>query len=200
MTGPEHEPLSSPEAAGSTEVDPARPAPRIYVASLSDYNAGRLHGEWIDASQEFEDIERAVKHMLARSPTPGAEEYAIHDHEGFGPLNIDEYLPLRAVARLAIGIAQHGAAFAAWAHGLDSVHLTDDYLDRFEEFYVGTFDSMLEFAQEQLDSWGIDFEEIGPEPLRPYIRFDLTAYARDLSYDHRIQTDPEGQVHVFNVE
>ena len=32
------------------------PSPRIYVASLSDYNAGRLHGVWIDAAEELDEI------------------------------------------------------------------------------------------------------------------------------------------------
>ena len=42
--------------------------PRIYVASLADYNEGRLHGAWIDAAQDEEELERCVKEMLARSP------------------------------------------------------------------------------------------------------------------------------------
>jgi hypothetical protein len=31
--------------------------PRIYVASLSDYNNGVLHGRWIDASSDPEDMQ-----------------------------------------------------------------------------------------------------------------------------------------------
>jgi antirestriction protein len=199
MTGPEQDPSQNPERIGGAEADPIRPSPRIYVASLSDYNAGHLHGEWIDATQELEDLEESVQAMLARSPTPGAEEYAIHDYEGFEPLHIDEYLPLSTVARLAAGIEEHGGAFAAWAHTLDSVHL-GDYLDRFDDFYVGTFESATEFAEHELEAWNIDVGEIGPEPLRPYIRFDMEAYARDLSYEFRMVTDEEGQVHVFGVE
>lgn len=42
--------------------------PRIYVASLSDYNAGTLHGEWIDATQELDDIWAEINAMLAASP------------------------------------------------------------------------------------------------------------------------------------
>lgn len=36
---------------------PNSDGPRIYVASLSDYNAGTLHGKWIDADQSAEDIQ-----------------------------------------------------------------------------------------------------------------------------------------------
>lgn len=42
--------------------------PRIYVASLSDYNAGTLHGRWIDATQDADGIRADVEEMLAASP------------------------------------------------------------------------------------------------------------------------------------
>ena len=61
------------------------PRPQIYLASLADYNAGRLHGTWIDATQEVEELAAAADRMLAGSQIVGAEEYAIHDFEGFGP-------------------------------------------------------------------------------------------------------------------
>lgn len=55
------------------------PGPRIYVASLSDYNAGRLHGSWLDANQPVDQLNDGVQAMLASSTEPLAEEYAIHD-------------------------------------------------------------------------------------------------------------------------
>src|SRR5580704_284540 len=66
-------------------------SPRIYVASLSDYNAGRLHGAWISAAQTAEELSESVQEMLNSSPSPGAEEFAIHDFDGFGPLRLNEY-------------------------------------------------------------------------------------------------------------
>jgi antirestriction protein len=62
--------------------------PAIYVASLNDYNSGILHGAWIDATLPREQIEREIADVLATSPTAlltgePAEEWAIHDHEGF---------------------------------------------------------------------------------------------------------------------
>lgn len=44
--------------------------PRIYVACLASYNAGRLHGAWVDADQDPDDIEREVWAMLRKSPEP----------------------------------------------------------------------------------------------------------------------------------
>jgi len=38
---------------------------RIYVACLSSYNNGKLHGAWIDAYQEPEAITADVQKMLA---------------------------------------------------------------------------------------------------------------------------------------
>lgn len=52
--------------------------PRIYVACLAAYNSGRLHGAWIDASQDVDDIWNELKQVLASSPVPDAEEWAIH--------------------------------------------------------------------------------------------------------------------------
>lgn len=63
---------------------------RIYVASLSDYNAGILHGTWIDFAQltDLDDLRAAIAAMLATSPTaktaPGqpAEEWMM-PHSSF---------------------------------------------------------------------------------------------------------------------
>lgn len=43
---------------------------RIYVASLYDYNAGRLYGVWIDANQPAEAIWEGVQAKLAASSDP----------------------------------------------------------------------------------------------------------------------------------
>ena len=96
-----HETPGSEDENPETEARP-RPVPRIYVASLSDYNDGRLFGRWIDAAVEPEDLARQVDKMLAASPTPGAEEWAIHDYEGFGPLPLSEYERLALVSRRCV--------------------------------------------------------------------------------------------------
>ena len=50
MTNPErhHERMPTNEEPEAHEASP-RDGPRIYVASLSDYNNGTLHGMWIEA-------------------------------------------------------------------------------------------------------------------------------------------------------
>ena len=92
---------------------------RIYVASLMDYNAGILHGVWIDATLDPDEIYEQVKTMLAASPEAAcdfskkwglkAEEWAIHDYEGFGELTVHEYEQFDWVSGIAQLIEDHDA-------------------------------------------------------------------------------------------
>ena len=47
------------------------------------------------------------------SPEPLAEEWAIHDYEGFGSLRLSESESFQTVSAIAAGIAKHGGAFTA---------------------------------------------------------------------------------------
>ncbi|WP_299176170.1 antirestriction protein ArdA [uncultured Brevundimonas sp.] len=110
--------------------------PRIYVACLAAYNQGRLHGEWIDAAQEPWALYDAVRTMLDTSPIAGAEEWAIHDYEGFGSLRIGEHTGFDRISELAAFIAEHGEIGAAlldyYSGSLDEARdaLADRYLER----------------------------------------------------------------------
>lgn len=73
--------------------------PRIYAACLASYNAGSLHGEWIDAT-DADEIREGIENMLSESRQPIAEEWAIHDYENFGGLRLSEYADLDKVAEL----------------------------------------------------------------------------------------------------
>ena len=68
--------------------------PKIYVADLAAYNSGFLHGCWIDANQDLDDIQEQIQNMLRKSPEENAEEYAIHDYEGFGKISISDMFNL----------------------------------------------------------------------------------------------------------
>lgn len=82
--------------------------PRIYAACLAAYNSGRLHGRWIDAIQDPEDIQAEISEMLAASPIPDAEEWAIHDYEGFEGARLEEYSGIEKAHALALFIVEHG--------------------------------------------------------------------------------------------
>jgi antirestriction protein len=189
---PEHGPeqSSTPEALPTDH-------PRIYIASLSDYVAGALHGTWIDARQDADEIWNEVNDMLQRSPSPGAEEIALHDYDGFGPLHLSEYERIETLSTLAQGIEAHGMAFAHLAQLLDRVEW--DELGRFEELYLGTWNSMEEYAEELLQDMGIDVDTIGPEILQPYVRVDLDRFAEDLADDYLVAETDDG-VHLFDRE
>jgi antirestriction protein len=188
---PERPDIGAPENHESLSQD----EPRIYVASLSDYNAGRLLGAWINANQQHEDIQEGINEMLSRSPEPIAEEWAIHDYEGFGPLRIDEYESIEHVAKVARGIVNRGRAYAHWADYLGSSQW--DQLDDFDDHFVGQADSMTEFAEQWLEDMGVDIDSLVAEHLQLYVRFDVEAFARDLSYDFHMAEDDEG-VYVFD--
>ncbi len=166
--------------------------PRIYAACLASYNSGRLHGAWIDCDQDPEDIQAEITAMLAASPTPLAEEYAIHDYEGFEGIKIGEWEDLATLALHARMIEAHGAAWAIYAGNLGTEEPTED---GFTECYQGAHDSREAFAESLTDS-GDMFAGI-PDQIVQY--FDWQSYARDLFmggdfWDER----HNGVIHVFS--
>jgi antirestriction protein len=176
---------STPELPEDHEADLPWPPPRIYVASLSDYNAGILHGTWLTVDTDADELQQRIDAMLAGSPTTKrygdiAEEWAIHDYEGWGPLHLSEFEPLERLTTLASGIGQHGPAFAAW---VDYTGSTDDNLiEQFEDHYQGEFDSLVDYGEQLLDDSGVNLEgiELEPESFRQYLRIDVEAFVHDL--------------------
>lgn len=167
-------------------------SPRIYVASLSDYNAGRLHGVWIDLDETStaDDIQEAVTAMLARSPESIAEEWAIHDYEGFGGIRLSEYESFDRVAALAAGIAEHGDAFAAWIAG-DSGRDPD----KFEDAYQGEYSSREDYAESYYEDC-CDLDKEIPASLRYHI--DWESVARELFMDLDDAPASGGGIYVFD--
>jgi antirestriction protein len=157
--------------------------PRIYVASLSDYNAGRLHGAWLDAGRSAVELQTDIDAMLTASPDLGAEEWAIHDYEGFGAARIDENESVKTVSALAQGIAEHGPAFAALAG-----HVRTDSLaaepERFEQSFLGEWSSLEAFVEEMAADFGLEQElDKLPGSVRAYVNVDYASLARDVEAD-----------------
>src|SRR3546814_13670143 len=71
---------------------------------------------WIDAAQDAWAIYDDVKAMPAASPIAEAEEWSIHDYEGFGNVRISEYAGFAYVSELAAFIAEHGELEIGRAH------------------------------------------------------------------------------------
>jgi antirestriction protein len=164
--------------------------PHIYVACLASYNNGILHGRWIDAFQDADGIRAEVRMMLAASPVPDAEEWAIHDYEGFEGVRLSEWEGFDRVAELAAFLDEHGEL---GAKVLEHVGGTlDEAREMLEDNYCGEYRSLADFAQEITE----ETTEI-PPTLCHYI--DYEAMARDMELGGDVFTVETGfeAVHVF---
>jgi len=165
--------------------------PRIYVACLAAYNNGYLHGAWIDADQDADKIRDAIAAMLARSPIEDAEEYAIHDYEGFEGVTISEYAGIDRVARIAAFIAEHGALGAGL---LEQFSCDMDQAETaLQDYYHGQFASLADYMEE-LTTESVTI----PEALRYYVNWDAMARDAEMGGDLFTIETAHGEVHVFS--
>lgn len=171
--------------------------PRIYVASLADYNAGRLHGCWIDASEPIETVREEIARLLARSPEPIAEEWAIHDYENFGGLRLSEFEDLERVAEVARLIVEHGPVFAQLVNHFGGLCGIDEARQSMEEGYWGAFDRLADYAQELIeDCYASELKRL---PDFICYRIDYEGIGDDLELGGDIVTIAcGGKVHVFD--
>jgi len=184
------------------------PKPRIYVADLAAYNAGYLRGEWLSL-QDFdgaEHLRHAIQALLdqwEKEPLDGLcgpiEEFRIDDHEGIpscliprhGGLDADKvmaYVRLCESKKLGAAMAFIEAEFHRGAP-------PEEWLQEFQERYLGTFSSLEEWARRHLESTGL-FSEV-PKAIERY--FDFEAYARDARLGGDVVVVDKGidEKHVF---
>ena len=165
--------------------------PRIYVACLAAYNNGYLHGAWIDANQDADEIRDEIVAMLARSPIKEAEEYAIHDYEGFEGVNISEYAEIGTVARMAAFIEKHGALGAGlleqFGGDIDQAEFT------LQDGYHGQFPKLADYMEE-LTTESVTI----PDALRYYIDWDAMARDAEMAGEFFTIETAYGEVHVFS--
>lgn len=163
---------------------------RIYVADLAAYNNGKLHGVWINATDDMDDIWNQVNQMLAESPEGFAEEYAIHDYEGFEGYALGEYEGLEAAHKIACFIEEYpdfgGELLNNFGGDLEEAKTAA------EENYCGCYKSLADFAEELTE----DTAQI-PENLAYYIDYERMGRDMELSGDiFTIETAFE-EVHIF---
>ncbi|KZE34497.1 antirestriction protein ArdA [Chelatococcus daeguensis] len=146
--------------------------PRIYVACLAAYNNGYLHGAWIDADQD-------------------ADEYAIHDYEGFEGVTIEEYASIDSVARMGAFIAERGALGAGLLEQF--VGDIDQAESALQDCYHGQFASLADYMEELIaESITI------PEALRYYVDWDAMARDAEMSGEFFMIEITRDEVHVFS--
>ena len=126
--------------------------------------------------------------MLKASPIEGAEEYAIHDYEGFEGAPLEEYSSIAYVAELAEFIAEYGrlgGELIAYYCDLDEAKTA------LEEHYAGEYASVSAFA-ENLTEETIQI----PKSLQFYIDYERMARDLEINDIFSIETGFE-QVHIF---
>jgi len=161
---------------------------RIYVACLASYNNGTLHGRWIDASQGLEHIQGEVSAMLNASGVEDAEEWAIHDYEGFKGIRLSEYEGFEQVVEYAEFIEEHGALGGkVYGHYND----LDDAKSALTEHYYGEYESIADYAEQYVS----DTMEV-PTSLTFYV--DYEKMGRDLEINDVLAIETaHNEVHVF---
>lgn len=170
---------------------PVSPDPiRIYVACLAAYNNGHLHGVWIDAGRGDSHIWEQTRAMLKSSPIPNAEEWAIHDYEGFQGAALGEYTSFETVDQYAQFIETHGELGGKILTDCAG-HMADAQAKL--DSYIGQYDSLEDYAREYIEQ---TLTEIPPS-LEHYI--DYESMGRDMEINGLITTIETDAfcVHVF---
>ncbi len=164
--------------------------PEIYIRCLSSYANGIYHGAWFDATQPLEALQSQIKQLLAKSPMPVAEEFAVHGYSGFGSLFIDEYESIEEIHEKARFIVEHGelgAELLAY-YGGDLKYVKETL----EEYYEGEYESESDYADHLFDE--IYLSDI-PDDIQysiDYERFQRTIFINDY-----LSIEVDGNCHVF---
>lgn len=126
--------------------------------------------------------------MLLTSPIAGAEEYAIHAHEGFEGAPIEEYSSIETVREIAAFIELHGALGGKLIEYFGDLN---DAREAIEDRYYGEYKRLEDFVQESIEN-----EHEIPEALRYYIDYEAMARDWEINDILAIETGSE-EVHVF---
>ncbi len=172
--------------------------PRVYIACLASYNAGILHGKWTDAI-DADAVNEAIADVIKTSTRPDAEEWAIHDYEGFGNLSTtlgeNPYIDALCAVGEWLNDYDDKAVVEAYLEdfgtGIDTIYEVKDAKADFEDRYQGSWNCFTDFATEMFHEC---YPEV-PDYLQNYIDYD--AFARDLSYDYHVADLPTHDVAVF---
>ena len=148
--------------------------PRIYVANLAAYNAGRLRGAWIEPSSDREELAGQILAAIGGNPD---NEWAFHDYDAFP--NMGENPSLKDVAAMAELLEEHPYAIVRAAQSFvdrDDVDALREWLD---EGY-GTYESKRDYVEQYVDDVGGP-SALGRQTIDSY--FDYDAFGHDVLID-----------------
>lgn len=171
--------------------------PRIYVVDLASRERGIQRGLWIDADRNADELDADIAAMLDSSPTVGKQTWAVHAIEGFAGLDLHGFTDTALISRLARGVVDFGAAYAAWiaASGTKDRGL----LDRFEDLYVGSYDTPEAWRRAVADDlqWPDQLDAALDPALRSYVTIDYGKVAREMRQGWDVLPGIDGKIHVF---
>ena len=162
---------------------------KIYVASLEAYNQGRMVGDWVTPTDylSFEKFNDAIQ-----VATEYADEVAVHDYDGINLSN--EYPNFEELYYFCQALKDSWVddeVIMAYAEHTGD-ELDNELIANAEDYYVGTFDSFQEYA----DDFADEQLYITDDFLKSY--FDYERYARDLRYDYTVLDLSDSNVAIFN--
>ena len=186
---------------------------RVWIGCLACYAAGNLVGRWYGADEAADVTSNEIHYG------PGwrsAEDAPEHPHEELWVMDLDgapigfahEMSPSDAT-EIALAVDAVEGKFSGYVgadvyfqwllddYGRVEIDEITDYLERFEELYVGKWDTFQDYAIELADDL-LRAQGIGDtDTLSRY--FDYEQFARDLRYDYNILHDySEGGIHILH--
>lgn len=169
---------------------------KIYVESLSKYNAGRSKGEWVDIDDmDEDDLWTEIKRIL-----DGDEEYLISDTEDLGNINMEHWIP-EHIIWLKDMIKKHDEIFLLYFKEIANGYLTDASEDDFEDrFHGGPYDDKEDYVSEFLEDTGT-FEGLSKEMknfFETYLDYERIARDWEISGDIAFVKDDNYQYYVFS--
>lgn len=165
----------------------------IYVACLASYNAGILHGKWIDCTQGTEHVWDEIKDILANSPVGDAEEWEIHDYSfDVFSRGIQNYCHVEDICAIAELLESSNYPAPTIEYALDEAACdpenVEDYLS---EYYLGEYENLADYAYQFCQDTGSEI----PKWLENYV--DYEAMARDWEYSGDIYAIDNGYKSVY---
>ena len=156
--------------------------PAIYIACLAAYNNSKLHGAWCNLTMAAtaDDIQECIDYVLATSPEPGAEEYAIHDQQLLaGPLTGTEWPDLDDIESYldVYNDLSDNEKIAYRVCCNDTGEILSS--ESFQDMFMGVYPRPEDYAYELAESCGHDIDGA----KWPFSCIDWEHAWRELSYD-----------------
>jgi len=150
---------------------------RIYIACISAYNNGFLHGRWIDAYQGIDHIQENIKEILESSPVAEeCDEWGIHDSDGFGNYIVSESHDLSDLCDVAELINDCQDFPPKLVTSLIQDYGIDEAKSKMDDDFIGEFDSVTDLAYQHIDDSGLLHNV--DKTITMY--FDYKAFGNDL--------------------